>query len=385
LDGHTDPLKRTPLFPLYERYGARIVDFAGWAMPVQFSGIVEEHHAVRQRAGLFDVSHMGEIEVRGPGALAALQYAVTNDIARLSPGRVAYTLMCREHGGIVDDLLVYCLAEDHYLLIPNAANIDKDFEFIRSHAASAGARAGGAEAVDVSDQYAVLALQGPRAAAVLAKVLEGEAADPQHPSSPLGLRPFRFVTGVPLAGRRARIISRTGYTGEDGFEIYLDPGDAPPLWEALMEAGTPEGLVPAGLGARDTLRFEACLPLYGNELTEETNPFEAGLDRFVKLDKGPFSGSEALQRVAAAGPARRLVGLEMLDRAIPRPGYTVTDGQGNAIGHVTSGTHAPTLGRSLALAYVPAAAAAEGTRLAVVVRGAERAARVVPTPFYRRT
>lgn len=373
-------LKRTPIFPVYERHGARVVDFAGWAMPVQFSGIVEEHQAVRERAGLFDVSHMGEIEVRGPGALEALQRATTNDLSRLTPGRVAYTPMCREDGGIIDDLLVYCLAADRYLLIPNAANVDKDFDHIREQVRAVG----GAEAADVSDDYAVLALQGPRAAAILASVLEGAAADAQDPSSPLGLRPFRFVTDVSIAGVRARIISRTGYTGEDGFEIYLDPDGAVPLWEALLTAGEGEGLVPAGLGARDTLRFEACLPLYGNELTEETNPIEAGLDRFVKLDKGPFTGREALQRVAETGPDRRLVGLELLDRGIARPGYTVTDGQGKAIGQVTSGTHAPTLGRSLALAYVPVPASAEGTELAVMVRGAERAARVVPTPFYRR-
>ncbi|HEX6990227.1 MAG TPA: glycine cleavage system aminomethyltransferase GcvT [Bacillota bacterium] len=377
-------LKRTPLFPLYQRYNARVVDFAGWAMPVQFSGIVEEHRAVRERAGLFDVSHMGEIEVWGPGALAALQQVVTNDLARLTPGRAAYTLMCRDDGGIVDDLLVYCLAPDRFLLVPNAANIDKDFEHVRRQVGSTAAGLGGVEVANRSDDYALLALQGPRAQAILARVLEGPAAEPSDPSSPLGLRPFRFVAGAPLAGRRARIISRTGYTGEDGFEIYLAPEDAETIWEALLGAGEGEGLVPAGLGARDTLRFEACLPLYGNELTEQTNPLEAGLGRFVKLDKGPFTGREALQRVAETGPTRRLVGLELIGRGIARPGYTVTDGRGNAIGHVTSGTHAPTLGRSLALAYVPVSAAADGTELAVVVRDVERAARVIPIPFYRR-
>lgn len=364
-------LKRTPLHPLYARYGARTVGFAGWELPVQFGGILEEHAAVRERAGLFDVSHMGRIELSGPHAAEAVQRLVTNDVDRLEPGRAMYALMCNEQGGIVDDLIVYRTAPHRFLLVVNAANAEKDLAHMRRVLAGWT----GVEVRDRSADYALLALQGPRAAEILARVAE--------PADAVGsLRPFQLREGVRIAGIPCSV-ARTGYTGEDGFEIFCPPGEAPDLWESLMEAGRPDGLVPAGLGARDTLRFEASFPLYGNELTEETNPLEVGLDRFVKLEKD-FVGRPALLAVRERGPGRRLVGLELLERGIARHGYEVTDGRGRVVGHVTSGTQAPTLGKSLAMALVPANLAAAGTELGVVVHGRERRARVVDLPFYRR-
>lgn len=364
--------RRTPLHPLYARYGARTVEFAGWELPLQFRGIFEEHAAVRERAGLFDVSHMGELELAGPGAEAAVQRLVTNDAARLAPGRAMYALMCDARGGVVDDLIVYRLEPERFLLVINAANREKD----REHARRVAAGLHGVSLADRSDDYALLALQGPRAAAVLARACRpADLAD--------RLRPFHLSTEAQVAGVPV-MVARTGYTGEDGFEIFCPPDGAAALWEALLRDGEDLGLVPCGLGARDTLRFEAGFPLYGHELTEDVNPLEAGLDRFVRLDKGDFVGRDALLAVRERGPERRLVGLELLERGIARHGYPVTDGQGRVVGHVTSGMLAPTLQRSLAMAYVPAALAEPGRELGVLVHGRERRARVVPLPFYRR-
>lgn len=375
-------LKRTPLYPIYEEHGARVIDFGGWEMPVQFSGIIEEHNAVRTAAGLFDVSHMGEIEIHGPGALPLVQRLITNN-ARVAPDyRALYALMCRPDGGIVDDLLVYRFSEERFLLVVNAANTEKALTHIQAVAQS---RTGepGPGAVQVTDRtadYAVLALQGPSAPGILSRLFDG--ADHQ---SPVHLRPFRFATDVSLAGYTVPIVSRTGYTGEDGFELFIRPEDAIPIWRAIIAAGREDGLKPVGLGARDTLRFEACLPLYGNELTEDINPLEAGLGTFVKLDKDePFIGQEALQAVAEQGPRRRLVGLELLDRGIARHGYVVLDEGGQAVGHVTSGAMSPTLQKSLALAYVPAGMAVVGNQVLIDIRGQQRRARIVETPFYRR-
>lgn len=364
--------RRTPLYPLYGRYGARTTVFAGWELPLQFAGIREEHAAVRERAGLFDVSHMGELELAGPGAEAALQRLLTQDVARLAVGRAAYALMCNERGGVVDDLIAYRLAPDRFLLVVNAANVEKDLEHVRQ-------ALGGATGVEVRDRsrdFALLALQGPRAEGILARL----AVDPEavRRLPPFGVLPELEVAGVPCA------VARTGYTGEDGFELLCTWEDAPALWERLLAAGQPDGLVPCGLGARDTLRLEAGLPLYGHELAEDVSPLEAGLERFVRFDKGEFIGRDALLAQRERGLARRLAGLEVLDRAIARQGHPVTDGEGRPVGEVTSGSFAPTLGKSLAMAFVPPALAEPGRELGVVVHGRRRPARVVPLPFYRR-
>ncbi|HEY8394996.1 MAG TPA: glycine cleavage system aminomethyltransferase GcvT [Thermaerobacter sp.] len=363
--GDTAELKRTPLYEEHLRLGARMVGFAGWEMPVQYAGIIEEHHAVRRAAGLFDVSHMGEIEVAGPRAREALQRLVTNDVERLVPGRALYTVMCTPDGGIVDDLLLYQLDEQRYMLVVNAANTATDLAWVEEHCAGPGVTI-----IDRSLETALIALQGPRAAAILRRVSDDVDVD--------ALRPFHFVGGW------EGMISRTGYTGEDGFELFLAWDAAVSVWRALLEAGAGEGLVPAGLGARDTLRFEACLPLYGHELDRDTTPLEAGLGFVVKWDKGPFIGREALERQRAGGVRKRLVGLRLLERGVARAGYPVVDEDGRTLGRVTSGTYAPTLDANLALAYVPPDRATVGQRLAVLVRGRPVAAEVVSTPFYRR-
>ncbi|MCL6547935.1 MAG: glycine cleavage system aminomethyltransferase GcvT [Alicyclobacillus sp.] len=364
-------LKRTPLYPLYGRYGARTVEFAGWEMPVQFRGILEEHAAVRSRAGLFDVSHMGELEVSGPAALAFLQRMVTNDVGKLKPGAAMYTLLTYPDGGCVDDLLVYCLKPDRYLLVVNAANTDRDRDWLRSN--QAGEQL---QIRDCSAEWALLALQGPLARAVLARLTDADVS---------ALRRFRFVSGQ-VAGVPC-LISRTGYTGEDGFELYIPFGadaDRPiRVWEALLAEGAAEGVLPCGLGSRDTLRMEAALPLYGHELTPEITPVEAGLTAFIRWDKGPFVGREPLWEQAQSGPARMLCGLRLLERGIPRAGYPVWSAQGPA-GHVTSGTMSPTLKVPIAMALVQREAAGPGSVLEVDVRGKRIPAEVVPLPFYRR-
>lgn len=362
-------LKRTPLFPLYAGYPAvRCIDFGGWELPVQYYGIQREHDAVRGQAGLFDVSHMGEIWVSGTGAESFLQLMTTNDVSRLIPGQAQYTLMCYPDGGVVDDLLVYKLSQERYLLVVNASNTDKNFAWLRGHLT-------GDVALDNrSDQTALLALQGPAAARILSRV----TADPAG-----SLAPFHFLPEAEVCGRKA-LVSRTGYTGEDGFEICLDAGDAPHVWNGLLQAGEPDGLIPAGLGARDTLRFEARLPLYGQELSDRITPLEAGLGQFVKLDKeGGIIGREALARQKEEGLRRKLAGLEMIDRGIPRAHYPVW-ADGRQIGEVTSGTQSPTLKRNLGLALVDIAYASPGTEVWVEIRGKQLKAVVVRTPFYKR-
>lgn len=363
-------LKRTALYPLYAQYGARTVDFAGWELPVQFSGIQKEHEAVRTRAGLFDVSHMGEFRVRGAEALPFLQRLMTNDIARMETGQALYTFMCYPEGGVIDDLIVYKMDEGDYMLVVNAANIGKDFEWLQKH------REGDApELIDLSDEMGLLALQGPAAERILAGITEAPVDR---------LESFRFLRDVKIGGYEVAVLSRTGYTGEDGFELYAANDQLPGLWEALMAAGESEGLVPAGLGARDTLRFEARLPLYGQELSPSITPLEAGLGFFVKLDKGDFVGREALARQKEEGPPRRIVGIEMIDRGIPRTGYAVYDAGGQPIGEVTTGTQSPTLKKNIGLVLIDRAYAAIGTEVWVEVRGKRLKAEVVPTPFYKR-
>ncbi|HEX5758481.1 MAG TPA: glycine cleavage system aminomethyltransferase GcvT [Thermoanaerobaculia bacterium] len=360
-------LARTPLHECHREAGARLVEFAGWEMPVQYAGVIEEHRAVRQAAGLFDVSHMGEIAVRGPGAEALLQRLTPNDVGKLAPGRAHYSGLLTERGTYVDDLLVYRLAADELLVVVNASNAARDLDWMR-------ARAGGeeAEVVDVSDRYALLALQGPRALAILQPLATPDLAP---------LRYYGFARGT-VAGRPA-ILSRTGYTGEDGFELYLAPEDAPEVWRRLLAAGRGGGLVPAGLGARDTLRLEAGMALYGHEIDDTTTPFEAGLDWVVKLDKGDFVGRDALAAQRREGIRRKLAGFEIEGRGIARQGHAVVDGSG-PVGVVTSGTWSPTFEKALGMAYVPVELAAPGARLAVDVRGRALPAAVVGLPFYRR-
>jgi len=357
--------KRTPLFPLYEKYGARVVDFAGWDLPVQFAGIAEEHRAVRAQAGLFDVSHMGEIRITGPGALEYLQYVLVNDFANHGPGRAIYSPLCYPDGGCVDDLLVYIQGPGDYLLVVNAANTEKDLAWLLAN------RSGFDTCItDESALHAQLALQGPASAAILARLTEDKEA--------LNLKYYRFKSAVRLAGLDC-LVSRTGYTGEDGFEFYLSPANSPALWEALLA----EGVVPVGLGARDTLRLEAGMPLYGHELSPGITPIEAGLDRFVAFAKPRFIGREPLRRQAENGPPRRLVGLE-LDRGVPRAEYTIHAEDGEGVGLVTSGTVSPLTGRPIALALLSAAAAATAIPLSVRIREKDYPARRVEMPFYRR-
>lgn len=364
-----EALKRTPFYPLYAAYpDARCIDFGGWELPVQFTGIQKEHEAVRTRAGLFDVSHMGEFYVTGAGAEAFLQRMTTNDVTRLGDGQAQYTLLCNPEGGTVDDLLVYRLGEERYLLVVNASNIGKDFEWLRSHLE------GGIQLENRSDDTVLLALQGPLAEQILSAVTDTDLQ---------ALKPFHFVERAAVCGTEV-LLSRTGYTGEDGFELYAPVQAAQALWNGLLEAGEPLGLTPAGLGARDTLRFEAKLPLYGQELSPTISPLEAGLGIFVKLDKGDFIGREALAKQKEAGVPRKLVGLEMIDRGIPRPHYPVY-ADGVRIGEVTTGTQSPTLKRNLGLALVDAAYAAIGTKLSVDIRGKQLQAEVVKAPFYKKT
>jgi aminomethyltransferase len=361
-------LRKTPLHPSYGTLpGVRCIDFGGWELPVQFSGIQKEHEAVRQRAGLFDVSHMGEFTVEGQEAESFLQQVTTNDVSRLEPGQAQYSLMCYPDGGVVDDLLVYCKGSERYMLVVNASNIDKDWDWLLRHAPAS------VQLKNVSDDIALLALQGPEAVRIAAAVTDTDITD---------LGPFRFREDVGLFGAKA-LVSRTGYTGEDGFEFYVPAAEAAAVWDGLLRSGEPHGLVPAGLGARDTLRFEARLPLYGQELSATISPLEAGLSFFVKLNKGDFIGREALQLQKEHGIPRKLVGLEMIDRGIPRAHYPVF-AEGQQIGEVTTGTQSPTLKRNLGLALVDSRFSALSTPLEVDIRGKRLRAEVVAAPFYKR-
>jgi aminomethyltransferase len=364
-----DAVRRTPLHAEHVALGGRLVPFAGWELPVQYVGVVAEHKAVREAAGLFDVCHMGELELRGEHAVALANHLTTNDFGTLPVGKAQYTLCCNPGGTILDDLILYKRGPDHVVIVCNASNRAK----IAAHFAAAAP--GHCDFRDVSDETGLLALQGPRAAEILRAAGAREATT--------ALASFAFaddaIAGVPVTA------ARTGYTGEDGFELFTPASGAATVWRALLEAGRPFGLVPAGLGARDTLRLEARLSLYGNEIDETTNPIEAGLGWVVKLDKGEFVGREAIARVKSEGPARKLVGFEMVGRGIARHGYPILDARsGERVGVVTSGSPGPTVGKNIGLGYVPAALAAEGTELAIEIRGQAVAAKVVRTPFYKR-
>jgi aminomethyltransferase len=344
-----------------------MVGFGGWEMPVEYSGIIEEHIAVRTRAGLFDVSHMGEIEVRGPAALPLLQFVTSNDVARLVTGQAQYTALMYPQGSAVDDCLVHRLGDDHYLLCVNASNTDKDFAWISQQNSQFGA-----EAHNVSANYSQLALQGPRAETILAKVTRTE----------LPAIKYYWFTEATCCGV-AGLLARTGYTGEDGFEFYFAPAESERVWNMLLEAGRPEGLIPAGLGARNTLRLEAAYPLYGHELDEDTTLLEAGLGWICKLEKGEFLGREVLLKQKAVGTRKKLVGFEMTDRNIARDGYPVSI-DGELRGRVTSGSMAPFLKKNIGMAYIPPRDAELGREIQIEIRGRMATARIVPLPFYRR-
>ena len=358
-------MNRTPLYSAHAALGARFVDFGGWEMPVQYTGIIDEHHAVRQRAGLFDVSHMGEIELRGPAALATCQHLTTNDVARLHDGQAQYSLLCLPSGGVVDDIIVHRLSAERVLLCVNAANTPKDLDWIIEHR-------GRAEVIDRSTEFAQLALQGPRATETLARLTALPLQD---------IPPFAFREGT-VAGCNA-LVAHTGYTGEDGWEIYCTSENAAKVWNAILEAGEAFGIAPAGLGARDTLRLERALPLYGHELSEETTPLEAGLGWVVRFSKEDFLGRAALQRQKQAGVTRNLVGLVMTESGIPRQGYRIMHGC-QQTGVVTSGTKSPTLGKAIALGYVASTWRQIGTNLSIEIRGRLVGAAVVSLPFYKR-
>ena len=358
--------KRTPLNSVHRELSARLVDFAGWEMPVDYGAVVAEHLAVRNAAGLFDVSHMGELLIEGAGALGLLQRLTPNDVSRLAVGKAQYSALTTPKGCFIDDLIIYRLGDFSYLAVVNAANIEKDLDWIESH------RDGEGEVTNVSDQYALMALQGPRAQDILGALTPTELE---------GLKNYHFVKGE-VAGQEA-IICRTGYTGEDGFELLVQAETAEAIWRRLLDVGGSHGLRPVGLGARDTLRLEAKMALYGNDIDEEHTVLEADLAWLVKFDKGDFLGREALARQKEEGIPRKLVGFEMADRGIARSGYPFLVG-GEVEGDVTSGSFAPYLKKAIGLCYLPPPAWSLGSELEIDVRGRHVKARVVPTPFYKR-
>lgn len=353
----TANLKRTPLYNLHVDAGARMVEFGGWEMPVQYTSLLAEHRAVRDSAGLFDLSHMGEIYFDGPDAKANLQRLLTNDVHALAPGRAHYTFICNEYGGIVDDVILYRL-EDRYLLVVNAGNIDKDREWIRSRLQ------GRVSLDDRSAVTALLAVQGPSAEAIVRELTDAQSVNIAEMPS--------FAASTCKVGGGESLLSRTGYTGEDGFEIYCDASDAERLWATILTVGEKHGIVPVGLGARDTLRLEARLPLYGNDLSDETTPLQAGLGFAVKLDQGEFIGRDVLVKEKETGPKQRLVGFIMQERGgAPRHGYRVFYGD-EPVGEVTSGSFSPTLQKDIGMAYVPWEIGNPGTEIGIEIRNRKK-------------
>jgi aminomethyltransferase len=362
-------LKKTPLNGRHRSLGARMTEFGGWDMPIEYSGIVDEHLAVRSRAGLFDVSHMGEIEIAGSDALKAVQRITSNDAGRLARNQAQYSALTTEAGTFVDDVLTYRLADDHFMLVVNASNIIKDFEWMTSQLAGIG----DAAVVNTSSRYALLALQGPAAREVLQSLTGVELSEIKY---------YWFTTGE-VAGVRVSI-SRTGYTGEDGFEVFVPPASAERVWDAILQAGRPAGVIPAGLGARDTLRLEASMRLYGSDIDDTTTVLEADLGWIVGWKKDSFVGADALRRQKQDGVRRKLVGFEVLDRAIARHGYDACL-DGRKVGSVTSGTQTPYLKKAIGMAYLPVELAAAGSEFEIDVRGRRARAQVVPMPFYKRS
>ncbi len=362
--GSSTSLRTTPLFDAHKRLGAKMVPFAGWHMPIQYAGVIQEHLAVRNGVGVFDVSHMGEIDIKGKDAAAFLQRIITNDLGNMADGSILYTVMCTEAGGIVDDLLVHRFAENHYFLCVNASNTEKNFQWIKGRAGSFDVSVS-----DISLQTAQLAVQGKHAEALLKPLCDVSLED---------LRYYHFKKGK--IHNNDCIISRTGYTGEDGFEIYLAWDRAPEVFQGLLDAGRPWSLAPVGLAARDTLRMEMGYALYGNDISEETGPLEAGLGWVVKLGKGGFLGSEAIARKKAAGVDRKLVGLKLTGRGVPRPHYPILK-DGVKVGELTSGTFSPSLGTGIGLGYVPLEHSGPGTPMEIEIRSQKAPAEVVATPF----
>ena len=368
------PLRRTGLHSTHHAHKARMVDFGGWDMPVQYSGLVAEHMAVRTGVGIFDVSHMGDIQLRGPNSLAAVQKLLMNDASKLQIGQAHYSAMLYENGTFVDDVVLHKLGENDYLIVINAGTREKDVQWVRKTIGGMG----GLHITDVSDYYTQIAIQGPKAAATLQKLTGVDLS---------AIKNYWFTWGQ-VCGNHNVMIARTGYTGEDGFEIYI-PSDEPTsarVWGEVLAAGEEFGIIPCGLGARNTLRLESAMALYGHEISDTINVFEANLGRYCKLDKGSdFVGRDALVKIQeAGGPTRKLVGLEMIDRGIGRDGYPVFDATGARIGEITSGSPAPFLKKNIALAYVPMAFTELGTEVFVEVREQKVKAQVVPTPFYKR-
>ena len=360
-------MKRTRLYEFHKKSGAKIIEFFGWEMPVEYKGVIEEHIAVRTRAGLFDVSHMGEIMIQGREALAFVQHLTPNDAARLAPGQVQYTALTTPEGTFVDDMLVYCMDLEKYFLVVNASNADKDYAWIVDHK-----KVFDVETENQSDAYSQFALQGPQALAVLQPLTDLDL---------VGMKSFHFAFGK-VAGIDT-LVSRTGYTGEDGFEIYTLAPNPGVIWEAILEEGRPHDVLPIGLGARDTLRLESKLMLYGNDITDKTTVLEADLKWICKFQKGGFLGKAVLERQLADGLTRKIAGFELMDKGIPRPHYPVFF-DGRKVSDVCSGTYAPFLKKSIGLAYLPIGATALETEIEIGIRDKRARAKVIPTPFYKR-
>jgi len=360
-------LKRTALYENHVQAGAKIVPFAGYEMPVQYSGVIDEHTTVRTKVGLFDVSHMGEVEFKGEKALAVANRIITNDLNRIEDGQACYTAMCRPDGGIIDDLVTYRISAEHILICVNASNREKDFNWMKEQAK------GECEVIDRSDDYVQIAVQGPNAVELVGRLTETDVTT---------IGTYRFAMGQ-IDGKDA-IISRTGYTGEDGFELYVGSEDGSAIWDALMAKGEDLGVKPAGLGARDSLRLEMCFALYGNDIDETTHPFESRLGWVVKLDKDEFIGKEALTKIKADGNTRRMVGFEMIDRGIARHDYPVVNEAGEEVGKVTSGTKGPSVNKAVGIAFVPVSHAKAGSEILISIRGKSAKALVVKTPFYKK-
>lgn len=361
--------KRTPLYDEHVRLGGKIVDFAGWEMPVQYSGVIDEHLAVRNAAGLFDVSHMGQIEIKGTDAEKFVQSLTTNDVKKLTDSRAQYSIFCNERGTVIDDIIVYRFSQTHYIIVVNASNVDKDFAWCKKN------EKGNITVTNRSDDFALIAFQGPKAAQILQTFTDTNISE---------IGTYYFKTGT-VAGKKNIIIARTGYTGEDGFELFTSPSDATHIWQSLLEKGKPLGVKPAGLGARDTLRLEMKYSLYGHEITEETNPIEAGLGWVVKLDTpDDFVGKKAIAEAKAKGVTRKLIGFKMTERGIPRQGYNIFIGKEN-VGIITSGTMSPSLNEAIGIGYVPNDVAKIGNKILIDIRGNKREAIIVETPFYKKT
>ena len=362
-----EQLKKTPLYDQHVALGAKMVPFAGYEMPVQYAGVSHEHHVVRQKVGMFDVSHMGEFWVEGADATAFLNSVTSNDVAKLTPGKVQYSCLPNTTGGIVDDLLVYCVNDTKYMLVVNASNMAKDWAWLQQFAGNFDVHM-----TDVSEGTALLAVQGPLAAQALQSLTDLDLGAMTYYT--FGIGSFAGVSNV--------VVSATGYTGAGGFEIYIPNAHAAAAWDAIIAAGAPFGLEPIGLGARDTLRLEMGFCLYGNDIDDTTSPIEAGLGWITKFTK-EFTNSAALKAQKEAGVARKLVGIKLLERGVPRHGYPIVDADGNAVGEVTSGTMAPSLNEAIGMAYVPTASAAPGSIVFVEIRGKALKAEVVSLPFYK--